>query len=98
MALKDAGYEAKIVDNGEECAKIYLEKFQEFRLLKSKKTAVHPYDQPHTASSTPRNIFGAPVHEASELLLIVTYASLCANSHFPCSSKTAPICRLSHHS
>jgi CheY-like chemotaxis protein len=46
MALKDAGYEAKIVDNGEECAKIYLEKFQEFRLLKSKKTAVHPYDQP----------------------------------------------------
>jgi CheY-like chemotaxis protein len=46
MALKDAGYEAKIVDNGEECAKIYLEKFQEFRLLKSRKTAVHPYDQP----------------------------------------------------
>lgn len=46
MALKDAGYEAKIVDNGEDCAKIYLEKFQEFRLLKSKKTAVHPYDQP----------------------------------------------------
>jgi CheY-like chemotaxis protein len=46
IALKDAGYEAKIVDNGEECAKIYLEKFQEFRLLKSKKTAVHPYDQP----------------------------------------------------
>jgi CheY-like chemotaxis protein len=46
MALKDAGYEAKIVDNGEECAKIYLEKFQEFRLLKSKKKAVHPYDQP----------------------------------------------------
>lgn len=46
MALKDAGYEAKIVDNGEECAKIYLEKFQEFRLSKSKKTAVHPYDQP----------------------------------------------------
>jgi CheY-like chemotaxis protein len=46
MALKDAGYEAKIVDNGEECAKIYLEKFQEFLLLKSKKTAVHPYDQP----------------------------------------------------
>jgi CheY-like chemotaxis protein len=46
MALKDAGYEAKIVDNGEECAKIYLEKFQELRLLKSKKTAVHPYDQP----------------------------------------------------
>lgn len=46
MALKDAGYEAKIVDNGEDCAKIYLEKFQEYRLLKSKKTAVHPYDQP----------------------------------------------------
>ena len=46
MALKDAGYEAKIVDNGEDCAKIYLENFQEFRLLKSKKTAVHPYDQP----------------------------------------------------
>ncbi|MPZ06237.1 MAG: response regulator [Nitrososphaeraceae archaeon] len=46
MALKDAGYEAKIVDNGEDCAKIYLEKFQEFRLLKSKKTAIHPYDQP----------------------------------------------------
>jgi len=46
MALKDAGYEAKIVDNGEDCAKIYLEKFQEFRLLKSRKTAVHPYDQP----------------------------------------------------
>ena len=46
MALKDAGYEAKIVDNGEDCAKIYLEKFQEFRLLKSKKTTVHPYDQP----------------------------------------------------
>lgn len=46
MALKDAGYEVKIVDNGEECAKIYLEKFQEFRFLKSKKTAVHPYDQP----------------------------------------------------
>ena len=46
MALKDAGYEAKIVDNGEDCAKIYFEKFQEFRLLKSRKTAVHPYDQP----------------------------------------------------
>jgi CheY-like chemotaxis protein len=46
MALKDAGYEVKIVDNGEDCAKIYLEKFQELRLLKSKKTAVHPYDQP----------------------------------------------------
>jgi CheY-like chemotaxis protein len=46
IALRDAGYEAKIVDNGEECAKIYLEKFQEFRLLKSKKKAVHPYDQP----------------------------------------------------
>ncbi|MGC1132260.1 MAG: response regulator [Nitrososphaeraceae archaeon] len=46
IALKDAGYEAKIVANGEECAKIYLEKFQEFLLLKSKKTAVHPYDQP----------------------------------------------------
>jgi len=46
MALKDAGYEAKIVDNGEDCAKIYLENFQVFRLLKSKKTTVHPYDQP----------------------------------------------------
>jgi CheY-like chemotaxis protein len=46
IALEDAGYEAKIVDNGEDCAKIYLEKFQEFRLLKSKKTTVHPYDQP----------------------------------------------------
>jgi CheY-like chemotaxis protein len=46
MALKEAGYEVKIVDNGEDCAKIYLEKFQEFRLLKSKRTTVHPFDQP----------------------------------------------------
>ncbi|MGI0044619.1 MAG: response regulator [Nitrososphaeraceae archaeon] len=46
MALKDAGYEAKIVDNGEDCAKIYPEKFQEYRLLKSKKTTIYPYDQP----------------------------------------------------
>lgn len=46
IALEDAGYEVKIVDNGEDCAKIYLEKFQEFRLLKSKKRTVHPYDQP----------------------------------------------------
>jgi len=46
MALKEAGYEVKIVDNGEDCAKIYLEKFQEFRLLKSKRTTVHRFDQP----------------------------------------------------
>jgi CheY-like chemotaxis protein len=46
IALKEAGYEVKIVDNGEDCAKIYLEKFQEFRLLKSKRTTVHPFDQP----------------------------------------------------
>jgi CheY-like chemotaxis protein len=46
MALKEAGYEVKIVDNGEDCAKIYLEKFQEFHLLKSKRTTVHPFDQP----------------------------------------------------
>ncbi|MGH9965886.1 MAG: response regulator [Nitrososphaeraceae archaeon] len=46
MALKEAGYEVKLVDNGEDCAKIYLEKFQEFRLLKSKRTTVHPLDQP----------------------------------------------------
>jgi CheY-like chemotaxis protein len=46
IALKEAGYEVKIVDNGEDCAKIYLEKFQEFHLLKSKRTTVHPFDQP----------------------------------------------------
>ena len=46
MALEDAGYDAKIVDNGEDCAKIYLEKFQEYRLIKSKKRAIHPYHQP----------------------------------------------------
>jgi CheY-like chemotaxis protein len=46
IALEDAGYEVKLVDNGEDCAKIYLEKFQEDRLLKSKKRTVYPYDQP----------------------------------------------------
>ena len=45
-ALEDTGYEVKTVNNGEDCAKIYLEKFQEFRILKSKKTTIHPYDQP----------------------------------------------------
>jgi CheY-like chemotaxis protein len=46
LALENIGYEVKTVNNGEDCAKIYLEKFQEFRLLKSTNTAIHPYDKP----------------------------------------------------
>jgi CheY-like chemotaxis protein len=46
LALEDTGYEVNTVNNGEDCAKIYLEKFQEFRILKSKNTAINPYDKP----------------------------------------------------
>jgi DNA-binding NtrC family response regulator len=42
-ALKDSGYEVKLVDNGEDCAKVYLDNFQELRLLKSKEIAVDKY-------------------------------------------------------
>jgi len=43
MALKDIGYKVKLVDNGEDCAKVYLDNFQELRLLKSKEIAVDNY-------------------------------------------------------
>jgi DNA-binding NtrC family response regulator len=43
MALKDIGYKVKLVDNGEDCAKVYLDNFQELRLLKSKGIAVDNY-------------------------------------------------------
>lgn len=46
IALEDAGYQVSLVDNGEDCAKVYLEKFQELRLLKSNKAAVRRYEQP----------------------------------------------------
>jgi len=42
-ALKDNGYEVKLVDNGEDCAEVYLDNFQELRLLKSREIAVDKY-------------------------------------------------------
>ena len=49
IALEKAGYEVTVADNGEECAKIYLEKFQNTRLLKSKEHAILSYVQPYEA-------------------------------------------------
>ena len=49
VSLQKAGYEVTVVDNGEECAKIYLEKFQNIRLLKSNERAVLTYTQPYEA-------------------------------------------------
>ena len=49
VSLQKAGYEVTVVDNGEECAKIYLEKFQNIRLLKSNERAVLTYIQPYEA-------------------------------------------------
>jgi CheY-like chemotaxis protein len=46
IALEKGGYVVDIADNGEDCAALYLEKFQEMRLLKSKEIAVHAYAQP----------------------------------------------------
>ncbi|MGC1132829.1 MAG: hypothetical protein WA941_08400 [Nitrososphaeraceae archaeon] len=39
----NGGYKVKIVDNGEDCAKVYLDNFQELRLLKSKEIAADNY-------------------------------------------------------
>lgn len=48
IALEKGGYEVTVADNGEECAKVYLEKFQNMRLLKSSEQAIlsyiHPYE------------------------------------------------------
>ena len=48
VTLQKAGYDVTVTDNGEECAKVYLEKLQYMRLLKSNKRAVlnylHPYE------------------------------------------------------
>jgi len=49
IALEKGGYEVNIADNGEDCAKIYLEKFQEMRLLKSNEKEIHTYAQPFEA-------------------------------------------------
>ena len=49
MTLEKGGYEVSLMDNGEDCAKFYLEKFQEMRLLKSKEIAVRTHVQPFEA-------------------------------------------------
>lgn len=49
IALEKAGYEVTVADNGEECATIYLEKFQNTRLSKSKEHAILSYVQPYEA-------------------------------------------------
>jgi DNA-binding NtrC family response regulator len=49
MALEKGGYEVSLMDNGEDCTKFYLEKFQEMRLLKSKEIAISTNAQPFEA-------------------------------------------------
>jgi CheY-like chemotaxis protein len=49
MTLEKGGYEVSLMDNGEDCTKFYLEKFQEMRLLKSKEIAVRTNTQPFEA-------------------------------------------------
>ena len=49
IALKKAGYEVMVAENGEECATAYLEKFQNMRLLQSKERTVLSYTQPYEA-------------------------------------------------
>jgi CheY-like chemotaxis protein len=48
ITLEKAGYVVTVAGNGEDCAKVYLDKFQKMRLLKSKErsvlTYVHPFE------------------------------------------------------
>jgi CheY-like chemotaxis protein len=49
ITLEKAGYVVTVAGNGEECAKVYLDKFQKMRLLKSKERAVLTYVHPFEA-------------------------------------------------
>jgi CheY-like chemotaxis protein len=50
-ALEKAGYEVMVTDNGEDCAKVYIEEFQKLRILKGEdptNTSTH-WNQPFEA-------------------------------------------------
>jgi CheY-like chemotaxis protein len=71
VSLQKAGYEVTVVDNGEECAKIYLEKFQHIRLLKSNERAVLTYTQPYEAVILDYRMLGMNGLEVAKEILAI---------------------------